>query len=67
MVAGRADRRVRYRQRDQLLINGRDFGPHSDAMKELLGPAFVNGGFNIQLGSKSGIDKLLLLSVCSSR
>lgn len=32
-----------------------------DAMKELLGPAFVNGGFNIQLGSKSGIDKLLLL------
>jgi preprotein translocase subunit SecY len=32
-----------------------------DAIKELLGPAFANGSFNIQLGSKAGIDKLLLL------
>ncbi len=32
-----------------------------DALKELLGPAFANGSFNIQLGSKAGIDKLLLL------
>jgi preprotein translocase subunit SecY len=32
-----------------------------DAIKELLGPAFANGGFNVQLGSKAGIDKLLLL------
>ena len=32
-----------------------------EAIKELLGPAFTNGSFNIQLGSKAGIDKLLLL------
>ena len=32
-----------------------------DAIKELLGPAFAGGSFNIQLGSKAGIDKLLLL------
>lgn len=32
-----------------------------DAIKELLGPAFANGSFNIQLGSKAGIDKLVLL------
>lgn len=32
-----------------------------DALKELLGPAFANGSFNIQLGSKAGVDKLLLL------
>ena len=32
-----------------------------EAIKELLGPAFANGSFNIQLGSKAGIDKLLLL------
>ena len=32
-----------------------------DALQELLGPAFANGSFNIQLGSKAGIDKLLLL------
>ncbi len=32
-----------------------------DAIRELLGPAFANGTFNIQLGSKAGIDKLMLL------
>ncbi len=32
-----------------------------EAIKELIGPAFANGTFNIQLGSKSGIDKLMLL------
>lgn len=32
-----------------------------DAIKELLGPAFAGGSFNIQLGSKAGIDKLMLL------
>ncbi len=32
-----------------------------DAIKELVGPAFSSGAFNIQLGSKAGIDKLLLL------
>ena len=32
-----------------------------DAIRELIGPAFANGSFNIQLGSKAGIDKLMLL------
>ncbi len=32
-----------------------------EAIKELLGPAFDNGSFNIQLGSKAGVDKLVLL------